>query len=694
MAATPDGQAQMRSILNDRKKEIMDGITSYEKALDEVRSIANNSLDDDQTAELAWLKWKVDKFGKRYADIKEKNKGLFTDISNALLNYRDEIQNGIDNSVEADEDNIAIQELDKTNNLIKFITALQGAPTPMALSAVLEAYPNFVKYFTRTDSQFAGYDSFNGMLGVSYDQYEKAWEELRDCTRLAKAAKDFDSRYKEFTEDPIKLIKNRQQIDAQNAKQQESKKNLKGRSLLDSDNVSDIVKAVDNGEMSLEDMQKLIDVDADSDVKEQRQQMYDNAEAILKRAQELEDKLNALANEPGADPQAIEDAKKQLEKQKYLVENAEQLADTSTEAMNTMEMSDDDVQRALAAGQALEEAEAARIDRAKELIKTAEAQLEESQQALGNMPTEMPRGLEEAVAAAEADDTGHDGPTAAPAVNEPQAQDGPTPINYYNIAYNDINALVPSYSDDKKTNSANALARLYANIDSKHREGTLAKNDGILFEATDDFKAVGRLLGDNNARVLLANRIDKVLANDAAQLAPSDPAPVTNQDPITPDTSNVEAIEKQIDEEANRSLDEDSRQDSYNYWKRTTTQYFIHSARAAWEKTIDWVKRQGKSPQQVRRTEAVYQFLEDHHTWDNINAGAVAMKGRKGPAVKFVTSKKLNDDAGEFVVLMVDSQGRIIGDLGSKNDIGTHRQVGLVDFLDAAEKEYNEKNNK
>ena len=691
MAATPDGQARMKSILNDRKKEIMEGIDAYEKALDEVRSIANNSLDDDQTAELAWLKWKVDKFGKRFADIKDKNKDLFTDISNALLNYRDELQEGIDDSVEASEDNIAVQELNKTNNLIKFITALQGAPTPMALSAILEANPDFVKYFTRTDSQFAGYDSFNGMLGVSYDQYERAWNELRDCTRLAKAARDFDARYKEFTEDPMKLIKNRQQIDAQNAKQEESKKNLKGRNLLDSENVSDIVKAVDNGEMSLEDMQKLIDADAESDVKDQRQQMYDNAAAILKRAQELEDKLNAMAGEPGADQQAIEDAKRQLEKQKYLAQNAEQLTDTNTEAMNTLDMSDDDVQRALAAGQALEDAESARIDAAKEVLKTAEAQLEESQQALGNMPTAMPQGLEEAVAAAEAEETGHDGPTAAPAVNEPQAQDGPTPVNYYNIAYNDINALLPAYSEDIKTNTANALARLYANIDSKHREGTLNKQDGILFEATDDFKTVGRLIGDNNARVLLASRVNKVLTNDAAQLAPSDPAPVTNQDPVTPDTSNTEAIERQIDAEANRSLDEDGRQDSYNYWKRTTTQYFIHSARAAWEKTIDWIKRQGKSPQQVRRTEAVYQFLEDHHAWDNINAGAVEMKGRKGPTIKFVTSKSLNEKAGEFVVLMVDSQGRIVGDLGSKNDIGTHRQVGLVDFLDAAEKEYNEK---
>lgn len=694
MAATPDGQTEMKRILNDRKQEIMDGIESYEKALDEVRSIANNSLDEDQTAELAWLKWKVDKFGKRYSDIKENNRDLFTDISNALLNYRDELQNGIDDSVADDEDNIAVQELNKTNNLIKFIAELQGAPTPMALSAILEAHPNFVKYFTRTDSQFAGYDSFNGMLGVSYDQYERAWNELRDCTRLAKAAKDFDSRYKEFTQDPIKLIKNRQKIDAQNAKQEESKKNLKGRNLLDSDNVSDIVKAVDNGEMSLEDMQKLIDTDDDSDVKEQRQQMYNNAEAILKKAQELEDKLNALADEPGADPRAIEDAKKQLEKQKYLVENAEQLADTSTEAMNTMEMSDEDVQRALAAGQALEDAEAERIDKAKELIKSAEAQLEEAQQALGNMPTEMPKGLEEAVAAAEVEETGHDGPTAAPAVNEPQAQDGPAPINYYDIAYSDINAFVPAYSEPQKTGAATALAKIYAEIDSLHREGTLSKQSGIMLETKDSFKDAGRLIGDNNVRKLISDRIDKVLANDAAQLAPNDPAPVTNQDPITPDTSNIEAIEKQIDAEANRSLDEDGRQDSYNYWKRTTTQYFIHSARAAWEKTIDWIKRQGKSPQQVRRTEAVYQFLEDHHAWDNINAGAVAMKGRKGPTIKFITSKKLNDDAGEFVVLMVDSQGRIVGDLGSKNDIGTHRQVGLVDFLDAAEKEYNEKKDK
>lgn len=694
MSSTPDGQARMKSILNDRKKEIMEGIDAYEKALDEVRSIANNSLDDDQTAELAWLKWKVDKFGKRFADIKDKNKDLFTDISNALLNYRDELQEGIDDSVEASEDNIAVQELNKTNNLIKFITALQGAPTPMALSAILEANPDFVKYFTRTDSQFAGYDSFNGMLGVSYDQYERAWNELRDCTRLAKAARDFDARYKEFTEDPMKLIKNRQQIDAQNAKQEESKKNLKGRNLLDGENVSDIVKAVDNGEMSLEDMQKLIDADADSDVKEQRQQMYDNATAILKRAQELEDKLNAMSGEPGADQQAIEDAKRQLEKQKYLVQNAEQLTDTNTEAMNTLDMSDEDVQRALAAGKAVEDAEAERIDAAKEIIKTAESQVEESQQALANMPTAMPQGLEAAVAAAEAAEAGHDGPTAAPAVNEPQAQDGPTPINYYDIAYSDINVFVPAYSEPQKTGAATALAKIYAEIDSLHREGTLSKQSGIMLETKDSFKDAGRLIGDNNVRKLISDRIDKVLANDAAQLAPSDPAPVTNQDPITPDTSNVEAIERQIDAEANRSLDEDGRQDSYNYWKRTTTQYFIHSARAAWEKTIDWIKRQGKSPQQVRRTEAVYKFLEDHHAWDNINAGAVEMKGRKGPAIKFVTSKKLNEDAGEFVVLMVDSQGRIVGDLGSKNDIGTHRQVGLVDFLDAAEKEYNEKKDK
>ena len=73
MASTEEGQKKMKEIINQRKQEISDGIDSYVEALEAARRIGNNSLSTDQVAELAWLKWKMDKFEDRFNSVKKED---------------------------------------------------------------------------------------------------------------------------------------------------------------------------------------------------------------------------------------------------------------------------------------------------------------------------------------------------------------------------------------------------------------------------------------------------------------------------------------------------------------------------------------------------------------------------------------------------------------------------------------------
>ena len=96
--------------------------------------------------------------------------------------------------------------------------------------------------------------------------------------------------------------------------------------------------------------------------------------------------------------------------------------------------------------------------------------------------------------------------------------------------------------------------------------------------------------------------------------------------------------------------------------------------------------RKHYTDEQLLRMEKIYHYLK--------NKGTFALRNTKeiqaGNRVQFAIDPKLNEEVGEPVILLVDSKGRIIGDLVSTQFDSSNNQLYLKDVSNAIIAEYNE----
>jgi hypothetical protein len=117
LSDTEEGRRQMKEELVKKRDKMIKAVNDYEQSVNLVRGIANNSLNDDQINELAWLHWKGKQFTDRYNSIKgeqgttlQRLRQIANEISEAPFeNNRDvlltDLQNKY-NDIVADRQNI------------------------------------------------------------------------------------------------------------------------------------------------------------------------------------------------------------------------------------------------------------------------------------------------------------------------------------------------------------------------------------------------------------------------------------------------------------------------------------------------------------------------------------------------------------------------------------------------------------
>lgn len=87
MSETPEGREKMGEDLKAKRDKILYEIDKYEKSVEAVRAISNNSLPEDQVNELAWLDWKGKMFNSRYSQVQKKQEENLTGMFNAAQKY-------------------------------------------------------------------------------------------------------------------------------------------------------------------------------------------------------------------------------------------------------------------------------------------------------------------------------------------------------------------------------------------------------------------------------------------------------------------------------------------------------------------------------------------------------------------------------------------------------------------------------
>lgn len=668
MSESEEGLTTMRSELSKKRDKILSEIDRYEKSIENVRAIGNNSLNEDQINELAWLDWKVGRFDDRFKSIKEENAELFTSLSNGLLNFKDSLD---------EESSEGKKMLKSVNNMIDFISYLQGAKTSLDLAGRISANKKLMEAISNQDS----FDLFADESGLSYSSYKTAMDNLRDAARIATAAKSFNERYRQFVEDPMQLIRNREDIATRQANISRVSNDISAREKVSNATVSDIVASAEAGEVALDDLSGLYS-DEDNSFLENGV-MTDKGK--VEEAKKIVTTSNTIAGEGGilnelqakgeADKQAVEDAKKLLEISKSKSNSEEELLNLSTEAFNDPQLLyDDDPSLKGLTQEDVFNALDNRLTNAKNVLEQAKATMADRKNQLNDIPDSANDGIVTASLGSEV--VGHDATEKGVPVNEPKMED-----------------LTEDYKEDKSPEKSdnpsldNDTKEVLKAISDLYHAGA---SDSEIGHRVKEMEAYKRVISANpNSAADFQSYLQSLREVKKPEVKKDDSYNAKSEEEVVTPYIDSHDIEKESTEQSKKDPNEGELSKEYLYWKRTTTEYPIHRVKGdntPYYVIASTVESNKYSPQQLKRMKAVYEYLKANKTYDIINNGEL----QKGEKITFFIDKSLNDKAGEIVILMKDSKGRVVGDIMSKNDAPFSRQVGLPEFVARVEKAYKE----
>lgn len=699
MSDTEEGRNQMRRELIDKKNTILSEIDNYQKSVEAVRAIGNNSLTEDQVNELAWLNWKVGRFNDRFGSIKEENNELFTIIGNDLLNFRD----SIDEKSEEGK-----KWLKTVNNYIDFISYLQGSKSALDLANRIGNNKKLMESLASQDF----YDLFTEHTSLNYTDYKNTMDNLIDAARLARASKDFNTRYKEFVEDPIKLIKNREKIDKKKQKVNTTAKNIKDKDKIDNMSVADINNAVDNGDMEFDDIASVLGTDTDflnSITTDENGNITTNpldegnttakkvAEAKKKHdtASQLTDELQTLADDGTITEEALNDAITLLNQSKSVSETEQEMIDTMTEAYNNPQLlydeNDPTIQQIQTNPDELASVLGNRIDSAKTAIEMAKAATKEKNDELKEVAIngEVKRTLGEELV------TGHDSVPKGETEQEREERlkkeqekadaNRVTPIS--EKVSKVLNGALQDADSNLVTDTSNKVGNILSAIDQLIQSGATNQEIGTTVKGMTQYDEVKQVVPD------LDNRLNQYVTEQRTPKTTKEDNKPAEEEPYTP-TQSIAPTE--IVASSRRESARDNSQGElpvYDYWKPTMTRHPIYRDKGndtpypVIARTLK--KKDGVTPlyteEQLKRMEAVDNYLRtETNAYDRVDRGGVKV----GDEIHFMVDSSLNDKAGDFVILMTDKNGNVLGDVMSTIDERHKSQVGLPQFIERVKKEY------
>lgn len=762
MVESEEGRQQMRKELKKQQQDTLNAIDRYEKSLERVRQISNNSLTNDQTAELAWLHWKQSQFEDRFKDIKSDNEELFNKMAEEMQRVSDEYQGALDDTVSDDqlqEEKKRLEEelkrtdltpeerkdlkddLEATNagiaarneasslkSILQFIKALKDAKTPLDLAAIIASNPSIMDYLNTTfnttlDSEGVKmektkswrdfYNQFEDKLGISFDDFSNVMDNLRDSAKLAIAARDFNKRFMEFSEDPIKLIENREKIDKKAAKENKAKTKAKGVDRLNNMEISEIAMDLRDGSIDLEEATKAMegmDFESVEGGPLNAKEKLEEAQKINDKYSDAIEKIEQQHQDGIIDDPTYNSAIQALEQSLAIAESVEELLDINGEAFLDNDNIDTSDLENLPLDQLEEE-----IEKRRAQVQTVINGINQDQIDAVEATQDMPntQDIEDSVDLQDEtvlnDTTGHDSIDKPKAENireeqrKNQEPQGPvTEWTARQIATGAVQAV--NTSPENEEGLINIVTDLGNIMDSLIKGGIENKKIAETIKDLQGYSMLKAIAGEELANAILNNYLVARRQNlDAISTAKQDTIEQEKSnnkeddtDPPTPDVT-IDDIESQIDDESQRDYSEGEIETSaptLNYWKPTVTELPIHRDRGDnrpyWEIAKD-LKKPNSSPRytaaQLQRMKAVGEYMQEKQAFSRVNAGQVLSKndGQNATEVHFITDRALNEKAGEVVILMVDFKGNIIGDLMSKNDPAAQKQIGLIPFIEKCE---------
>lgn len=727
MSETEEGRQQMRYELKKKRDKILSQIDAYTDSLDKVRGIGNNSLTDDQVNELAWLDWKVGQFNDRLKQVTSEANAPFKSIKEgvdymiqALEKEHDDIINSGDEDKKDSDGNNILKENEKQQakykNISNVLTQLINADLKGLASIKSEDFNDAIKEMY--SPKF--YNDFNAYSDITSTDYSDALTSVIDTFKLLGARNEFNKRLKEFTEDPLKLIQNRQKIDKKKAKTEKVKHAVKTKDKVDNASVSDIVSQMESGDITDDDFDSLLNevasLDEEDDSISSTKGKINAAKDIIESSHRAEDKLDNLADSSDVEglaeevQQAVQDAKSLLAASKSKANSKDELFDTESEAWNNPNNLPitDEVQQVLSE-MSSEEAESflqGRIDRAKNAMEKVKSFIYDEDKESSKMPNteeqaKNKKAAEESEKKRREDDKEASGTVASSDSDSPGASvtkvnlGGEQPKEPNTTANLSARELLKNIELPEETaeDTYNNVDKLLGAVDFAWERG-LRKETGLYntITNTDSWK--------NASQVIPEDVLDKIVDSYITQkygLKPKAEAKTETKTDNTEEPSEVRTPTSDTNENAEivKSLwDAKPEKVELGYWKPTTTEIGIHDDASdshpfyetasvinsvinklrnnipiedSYEQYVrDYYLKYTHGPYndaQLKSMKAVHKYLKEKNAFDNVNKGFV----KKDTTIYFTIDNTLNKDAGEIIVLMTLKDGTVVGDLSGKD---------------------------
>lgn len=723
MSETEEGRQQMRYELKKKRDKILSQIDAYTDSLDGVRGIGNNSLTDDQVNELAWLDWKVGQFNDRLEQVTSEANAPFKSIKEgvdymiqSLEKEHDDIINSGDEDKKDSDGNNILKENEKQQakykNISNVLTQLINADLKGLASVKPEDFNDAINEMNSTKF----FNNFNAYSDISATDYGNALTSTIDTFKLLGARNEFNKRLKEFTEDPLKLIQNRQKIDKKKAKTEKVKRAVKTKDKVDNASVSDIVSQMESGDITDDDFDNLLNevasLDKEDDSISSTKGKINAAKDIIESSYRAEDKLDNLADDSDVEGQAeevlqaVQDAKSLLVASKSKANSKDELFDTESEAWNNPNNLPitDEVQQMLSEMSPKEQDDflQGRIDRAKNAMEKVKSFIYDEDKESSKMPNtkeqaKNKKAAEESEKKRREDDKEASGVVASSDSDSPGASvtkvnlGGEQPKEPNVTANLSARELLKDVELPEETaeDTYNAVDNVLKGVDYAWKRGSRGKDLHDTITSTESWNKVIKVVPD------LGDRINSYISNKY-NIKPKAEAKTETKTDNAEEPSEVRTPVSNPDENANiveGLWDAKPEKVEYGYWKPTTTEIGIHDdasdshpfyetaqvINSVFDKNFKdldpyeqfvyehYIKpgyiRHKYDDDQLQSMQAVYEYLEKHSAFDNVNKGFV----KKDTTIYFTIDNTLNKDAGEIIVLMTLKDGTVVGDLSGKD---------------------------
>lgn len=313
MYSTPNGKQEMINKLTQTRDEMLNTITNYIKIKDDIDIRTGQQLSDEQLEELTWLKSQIGNWQDRATQLSSEVKPTIGKVLGSMSQLAD-----MYNSVKYEEGKSHAGLTDLYNSADKNERQIRENMSILETVRGLDD-KTFAHLLSRDSKLVNGIKAVieNPLSGVDADDIQTINNKIDDIVKLVNATGKYNTKLKEYLENPAKLQKDIVSSTESIAKEEAKKKsdNLKSR-LLSATNLSEFREALNKEENTTTREETL------KSLEDEGNEMAKNYREVNAYNTDVQRAINSLDENPTAKADALKLLQDQFENSSNLNEIA------------------------------------------------------------------------------------------------------------------------------------------------------------------------------------------------------------------------------------------------------------------------------------------------------------------------------------------------------------------------------------